>query len=40
MIGPAFAGAAYDLGHGFLLSSLVAVAALVIFAGLGVNLRA
>ncbi len=37
MVGPTFAGAAYDIAGSFLLPSLVAVAALVLAAGLVVN---
>ena len=37
MIGPTFAGFAYDLGDSFLVPSLVAAAALLVAAGLVMN---
>ena len=40
MIGPTFAGVAYDLGNSFLVPSLVAAAALVVAAGLVMDVRA
>jgi len=39
MIGPTFAGVAYDLGNSFLVPSLVAAAALVVAAGLVMDVR-
>ncbi len=40
MIGPTFAGVAYDLGNSFLVPSLAAAAALVVAAGLVTDVRA
>ena len=39
MIGPSFAGYAYQFGESFLLPSLVAASALVVSAALAQNLR-